>query len=81
MAVENFFPAKFAKIKSRQDALQTYKRLSPFPGHFLFPQVLPILRKMDFFNTLVTPTELRVLEFKQRAGREVFSRIWGSEQS
>jgi hypothetical protein len=81
MAVDKFFPANFAKIKSRQDALQTYKRLSPFPKHFLLPQVLAILRKMDFFNTLVTSTELRVLEFRQRAGREVFSRIWGNEQS
>ena len=47
MAVENLFPAKFAKIKSRQDALQT--TFSVFL-EFSIPQIWAVLRKRDFFN-------------------------------
>jgi hypothetical protein len=47
-AVEKLPPAKFAKIKSRQDALQTtFSVLLTFS----IPQIFAVLRKMDFFNT------------------------------
>jgi hypothetical protein len=48
VGVEKLFPAKIAKIKSRQDALQT--TFSVFLDIF-YPPNLAILRKMDFFNT------------------------------
>jgi hypothetical protein len=46
VAVEKRLPAKFAKIKSRQDALQT-----PFSYTFSIPQFLAVLKKTGFFNS------------------------------
>jgi hypothetical protein len=48
VGVEKLFPAKFAKIKSRQDALQT--TFSVFLDIF-YPPISAILKKMEFFNT------------------------------
>jgi ABC-type dipeptide/oligopeptide/nickel transport system permease component len=47
VAVEKLLPAKLAKIKSRQDALQT--TFSVFL--YSIPQFLAVLKKMDFFNS------------------------------
>jgi len=48
LGVEKLLSAKFAKIESRQDALQT--TFSVLLDIF-YPHFWPILRKMDFFNT------------------------------
>jgi hypothetical protein len=48
VAVEKLLPAKYAKIKSRQDALQT--TLSVFLDIF-YLQFFVVLKKMEFFNT------------------------------
>ncbi len=48
LGLEKLLSAKFAKIESRQDVLQT--TFSVFLDIF-YPHFLPILRKMDFFNT------------------------------
>jgi hypothetical protein len=47
-AVEKLLPAKFAKIKTRQDALQT--TFSVFLDIF-YPPILAVFRKMGFFNS------------------------------
>jgi hypothetical protein len=48
VGVEKLFPAKFAKIKSCQDAPQT--TFSVFLDIF-YPQSLAVLKKMEFFNS------------------------------
>jgi hypothetical protein len=48
VAVEKLPPAKLAKIKSRQDALQA--AFSVFLDIF-YPQILVVFGKMDFFNS------------------------------
>jgi hypothetical protein len=48
VAVEKLLPAKCAKIKSRQDALQT--TFSVFL-YILYPQFLAVSKKMDIFNS------------------------------
>ena len=59
--LKNSLPGKRSK---KLCARMPYKRRSRFSWTFSIPQVLPVLRKMDFFNTHACLQQLAVLVVK-----------------
>ena len=78
--VEKLFPAKFAKTKSRQDALQT--TFSVFLDIF-YPPNFGYLKKMEFFNThrrfrsLTLIVSVSAQQFCENGGRLPSSAVAG----